>query len=376
MTLEAYQLGDWQAVIDAHPLESHDPQEWLRYGVALLQTMEPGPDVGKQHQRAALAFVQAEKEGATKEEVLAAQRQSVLLSVQDALKISGLPNLKENTEPYCRVQILHLHGFKCAGSTFIWALERATAGQVAYLESDQPNRRLPWQRVSQHLRTGRHQPKAITSHLVCLPPQDEVSLLKVAFLRRPLARLLSAYRYETRVRNKYNQLSLERYIRRHRSGVLANYQTRHLSPQQEEDWHDVRGWGARPELIDLERPDLFVGLVERYDESMVALEQMLQSLGIRLDLAYPRAMNTTRSDQDVESQADALPRKLLLESTELDERLYQRVEARLDEHINSIPQFDKCLQDFHVRCQELSESSIGIKIKPPQKWTRLSVAES
>lgn len=97
MTLEAYQLGDWQAVIDAHPLESHDPQEWLRYGVALLQTMEPGPDVGKQHQRAALAFVQAEKEGATKEEVLAAQRQSVLLSVQDALKISGLPNLKENT---------------------------------------------------------------------------------------------------------------------------------------------------------------------------------------------------------------------------------------------------------------------------------------
>ena len=176
--------------------------------------------------------------------------------------------------------------------------------------------------------------------------------------------------------NKHKQLSLERYIRRHRSGVLANYQTRHLSPQHEEDWHDVRGWGARPELIDLERPDLFVGLVERYDESMVALEQTLQSLGIRLDLAYPRAINTTRSDQDVESQADALPRKLLLESTELDERLYQRVEARLDEHINSIPEFDKHLDDFHVRCQELSESLIEIKIKPPQKWTRLSVAES
>jgi len=31
---------NWQAVIDAHPLESHYPEEWLRYDVALLQTME------------------------------------------------------------------------------------------------------------------------------------------------------------------------------------------------------------------------------------------------------------------------------------------------------------------------------------------------
>ena len=60
MSREAYERGDWQAVIDAHPLESHDPQEWLRYGVALLQTIQPGPDVGKQQQQAALAFVQAQ----------------------------------------------------------------------------------------------------------------------------------------------------------------------------------------------------------------------------------------------------------------------------------------------------------------------------
>jgi hypothetical protein len=30
MTREAYQLHDWAAVIAAHPLESHDPEEWLR----------------------------------------------------------------------------------------------------------------------------------------------------------------------------------------------------------------------------------------------------------------------------------------------------------------------------------------------------------
>jgi hypothetical protein len=47
MSREAFERGNWQAVIEAHPLESHDPGEWLRYGLALLQTIQLGPDVGK-----------------------------------------------------------------------------------------------------------------------------------------------------------------------------------------------------------------------------------------------------------------------------------------------------------------------------------------
>jgi hypothetical protein len=82
--------GDWQCVIAAHPLESHDPEEWLRYGVALLQTIEPGPEVGKQQQQAALAFVQAQKEGASQEQVAAAQQQAVLLSLEAALDLAGI----------------------------------------------------------------------------------------------------------------------------------------------------------------------------------------------------------------------------------------------------------------------------------------------
>lgn len=85
MSQRLFDQGNWQAVIDAHPLESHDPREWLRYGSALLQTIEPGPNVGKQQQQAALAFVQALNEGATAEEVASVQRQSVLLSLREAL---------------------------------------------------------------------------------------------------------------------------------------------------------------------------------------------------------------------------------------------------------------------------------------------------
>lgn len=90
MTQAAFERGDWAAVIEAHPLESHDPAEWLRYGAALLHTIEPGPQQGKQQQQAALAFEQAKREGASEEEVKEAQRQALLLQVGGGLLLSGL----------------------------------------------------------------------------------------------------------------------------------------------------------------------------------------------------------------------------------------------------------------------------------------------
>jgi hypothetical protein len=55
MTQLEIEHSNWQAVMDAHRLESHDAAEWLRYGSALLHTIEPGPEAGKQLQLAALA---------------------------------------------------------------------------------------------------------------------------------------------------------------------------------------------------------------------------------------------------------------------------------------------------------------------------------
>lgn len=85
MTQQAFDRGNWQAVIDAHPLESHDPQEWLRYGAALLHSIEPGPQQGRQQQQAALAFELAKREGASEAEVKASQRKVVRLALQAAL---------------------------------------------------------------------------------------------------------------------------------------------------------------------------------------------------------------------------------------------------------------------------------------------------
>lgn len=90
MSSEAYERREWVAVIEHHALESHDPSAWLRYGVALLQTIEPGPEQGRQQQQAALAFLRAAQEGAPPHEVQAYQQRAVLLSLAQATDQLGL----------------------------------------------------------------------------------------------------------------------------------------------------------------------------------------------------------------------------------------------------------------------------------------------
>ena len=270
-----------------------------------------------------------------------------------------------------------MHGFKCAGSTFIWSLERATEGHLMYLESDEPNLRLPWQRAKKHLSSLKQKPIAITSHLIALPPQDELATIKVALIRQPLARIISAYQFEVDTKDKHKGLTFDAYLRRYLRSNLSNYQTRHLSPQQEEDWNDRNGWGARPELIDLDRPDLFVGIVERYDESMVTLEYILDQKNISIDLSYPHPKNTYRSrskrrKNETQVEAGTPPKQLRKDATELDESLYRRAEERLNRYIDTIPDFEQRLRAFQERCTKLKRNPPPVKIKPPKAWIRLS----
>lgn len=135
MTREAFDQGNWQGVIETHPLESHDPVEWLRYGVALLQTIQPGTDAGKLQQQAALAFVQAIKEGATTDAAKASQEQAMLISLSEALHHAGMPDSSQRAKKRADLQkritnkliqgsqgmttIRTLHHLACTGGTVI-----------------------------------------------------------------------------------------------------------------------------------------------------------------------------------------------------------------------------------------------------------------
>ncbi len=122
MTQEAFERGDWQAVLDAHRLESHDAAEWLRYGSALLHSLEPGPEAGKEQQQAALAFVQAQRLGASAGAVAAAQRQVVLANLQQALELVGVPAPAEPDPPAPLRRVLLVLGMHRYGTSALAGL--------------------------------------------------------------------------------------------------------------------------------------------------------------------------------------------------------------------------------------------------------------
>ncbi|QEY31826.1 hypothetical protein EVJ50_05790 [Synechococcus sp. RSCCF101] len=272
--------------------------------------------------------------------------------------------------------LLHLHGFKCAGSTLIWALEHSTRGTLLQVESPGPGDRLDWHLLEQHLAAhpgisedGRT--TAASSHLITLPPPGRLARLHVALLRRPLARILSAYRFQREVQHSTSASSFADYVNGLVRTSLANYQTRHLSPQEPIDWQRRRGWAARPELIDLERPDLVVGLVERYDESMVVIEHALEALGQPLDLAYPEPQNrSARPSGSNGASGDPMAQALFV--TELDLSLHERAEAQLNRRIAAIEGFPARLAAFRERCGRLAEQRPAVRLKPRSEWLLLS----
>lgn len=266
------------------------------------------------------------------------------------------------------VDLLHLHGFKCAGSTFIASLERACDGRVAYVESPQSNQRLAWQWLAAEQQSLPGDTRAITSHLITLPPPGSIARMKVAFLRDPLARIRSAYRFQRHVQRLTSHTSFVDYASSMTSNILANYQARHLSVQDLQGWKDYEGWKLDPGSIDLGREDLFVGLVELYDESMVILEHRLEKIGCQMDLAYPSASNTTHDFQGIDNSDFKLGQDIFNAICGVDLELYRRVETCLRQQIAELFDFDQRLQDFRRRCAHMRENNLRNYLKPNEEW--------
>jgi hypothetical protein len=263
------------------------------------------------------------------------------------------------------VDIMHLHGFKCAGTTFAWILEKNFPGQVAYVESMQRGDRLPWQRLSAEVDLSGA--RAVSSHLVSLPAEGEgLARMNVAFVRNASARLRSAYDFQ----RSNGSLPVEGedfgdFLKRIRTTTLANYQTRHLSVQDFGGWESREGWQLRPELIRLNRSDLFVGLVEKFDESLVILERKLSTLGITFDASYPNPKN--RGVIASERRPPRVPKDM----TELDDVLHERVWQSLEPEIQSAD-FPSAVEDFQRRCELLRVNPPEVRVAGPEEWTYLA----
>ena len=270
-----------------------------------------------------------------------------------------------------RTLLLHGHIFKNAGSTFDWSLQRSFGADFLEHRQDQQMK----ERGAAHLLeliTEHPQLRALSSHHLCypLPELHEVHLEPVFLMRHPLARMASAYAFERRQQAQTpgalaaKRFSFHDYIewrlQPEVSPALRNYQTLYML-----GLHDH----SQPLLLD---HDLFsaaearlaklacVGVVERYDESMLCLEHFLGTLIPGLDLAY-RKQNATADwveaglDSSVESVLEKLQglKSRSLQENQYDLALYEQANRQLDQALAGIADCDQRLDSFRDRCRAL-----------------------
>jgi hypothetical protein len=251
--------------------------------------------------------------------------------------------------------------FKNAGSTFDDSLRRSFGDAFTDHRDDDAMRRGaaylgPY--IAQHPGL-----RALSSHWITfpLPELADVNLHPVLLFRDPLERIFSVYRFEQRQPGdapgirRARECGFRDYVRwRLEDGVgpvIRNFHTRYCSG----DYHgkDLESMYAKA-METLDRTPL-LGLVHRYDESMVLFEFHLQPFFPGLDLSG--SARNVSDDQPIDypaRRARALEElgpvlEDAVAANRYDLRLFAEVEARFDRALTAIPGFADRLRDLQRR---------------------------
>jgi|GEM_PF-4910896 len=242
------------------------------------------------------------------------------------------------------LEFVHVHGFKCAGTTFSASMAANFKDDFRCIElnTDEP---LDWDKVrqaSQDLEL-----RAISSHSLRLPSVLSSDIQFVHLIRGPSERLISAWRFQVLVQQNFAG-NFSTYLQ---SEQPKNYQSLPLIP---ENFSDVLEAGEEQNIYRewfRHRPNLFLGVVERYDESMTILELILRQRSIEIDLSYPVPLNQkNQSSEELEPDV-GVPKDFV----NIDTFLFQLANVRLDSHISLFPNFSISLDNFKARCRQFNE---------------------
>jgi hypothetical protein len=271
-----------------------------------------------------------------------------------------------------RPVILHGHIFKNAGTTFDWSLKRQFGDGFLDHRDDRAMRSGQGRHLRELLQ-ARPGLQAISSHHMTneLPDLPDVKFLQVYLLRHPLERLRSVYEFERRQEGQTpgsraaRSKSFSDYVAwrmapdvRH---TIRNYQTLYLA-----GCHDIVS-GAElaqthfPAALRAASGAALIGVVERYDESMVVLEEALRPDYPDIDLACVPQNVALGRNRGATAQAlvaatlDELGelQKTVIDQNSYDLALYQLAGQRLESRIAALADFEARLADYRQRCQHL-----------------------
>lgn len=271
--------------------------------------------------------------------------------------------------PKTRFIVVHYHLFKNAGTTIERVLEREFPGRLARLHGPTPDARLDGEDLAAFL-ADHPGVDAITSHHLRypLPVVRSTVLFDCCFLRHPLDRLASLYSYFRKIDSSD---PMSRSARR-QTPVEFFRQLMDCAPHQVSNTQVTQlataGAFTRPaNLSDLDRAIGFMrdmampGLVEMFDESMVAAEHFMRPAFSSLRLSS-RAHNVSRT---VLADADEREQRLirfwgadlhreLTRLNEFDIELCHQTGREIRHRLSLVPANRERLAEFGSRCVELT----------------------
>lgn len=271
--------------------------------------------------------------------------------------------------PEPRFVVVHYHIMKNAGSTIVSILEREFGQEFYDIHRESASGDIGPDELALFLATT-PEVRAVTSHHIRypLPQLAAMVLFDCCFIREPLDRLESLYTFlkKTGDKSPLGELAqahsvavfLEKLLQDHPHQV-CNAQTNLLA--------NSGRFTRPPDSADLGRAIQLIqkaalpGLVDRFDESLVAAEYFLKPAFPNLRLHH-RPQNISRSTATTLSERHRQLRKQcgsalfrqLQKANELDYRLYRATHRELERRISSVPTFSSRLAEFRSRCSALA----------------------
>ena len=263
--------------------------------------------------------------------------------------------------------IVHVHIFKNAGSSFDGALLTNFNGDFVDHREDhlvRNNKNF----LKKYLKEN-DKVKAFSSHSIYHKAEDfdDVKLHFIYFLRHPIERMKSVYSFEKKQpaedssgAEMAKKLDFKEYVAWRMNddvpATIRNLQTIFLASDGPHHRYIEKKFALALENLN---SSPLIGVVDRYDESMVVFEEYLKQFFPKIDLSYIRR-NVT--DNDVTSsledkvkailqQLDEPLRELVRQKNEFDLELYDEANILLNEKIVEIDNFDKKLKNFNERCK-------------------------
>jgi hypothetical protein len=195
-------------------------------------------------------------------------------------------------------------------------------------------------------------------------------ILPVCFIRHPIARIMSVYEFEKNQKGnptpgarKANKMSFKEYVQWRMKpwvgATIRNGQVIYCS--------GIARWGyekadAFRKAMENITNNYLIGIVDRFDQSMVLMEKHLHAYFPSIDMAYiiqnqnrKIKKNTIEIVSEIQNILGPSLFEIVLNLNRNDLSLYDAANEILDKRLEDINDFQARLEDFKTRCKNLRE---------------------